>query len=202
MKDVKRNISYDVIAGILIIRMILGHYVSYAGLKDSVLFDSLNLLYFYMPWFFYKSGMFTKPVTDLMSQKKYVIKEFKRLIIPFVVFTIVGLICSLSYDLITTPSVVGHNIIRQIGSFIQLGYIYWSSHLWFLLALFVIKCLYNMYLYKCNQIALLGISLCFAYLHNRFVAPSGCIWGGYIFSGIIFFVLGKMMKDIQSLLSH
>lgn len=46
-----RNNWIDCIAGLLIIRMILGHYVSYVGLKDSLLFHSLDIFFFYMPCF-------------------------------------------------------------------------------------------------------------------------------------------------------
>ena len=61
--DKRRTDWIDCIAGVLIIRMILGHYISYAGLKTSPMFSALDLLFFYMPWFFYKSGMFYKEKT-------------------------------------------------------------------------------------------------------------------------------------------
>lgn len=41
--DKRRTDWIDCIAGVLIIRMILGHYISYAGLKTSPMFSALDL---------------------------------------------------------------------------------------------------------------------------------------------------------------
>ena len=51
----------DVICGIMIVWMILGHIASACNLKESWFYITGNhLLPFFMPWFFYKSGMLYK----------------------------------------------------------------------------------------------------------------------------------------------
>ena len=48
----------DGLAGLLIIDMILGHIVGFAGSTDS---SWLQPLSFFMFWFYFKSGMFYRP---------------------------------------------------------------------------------------------------------------------------------------------
>lgn len=48
----------DGLAGLLIIDMVLGHIVGFAGLTDS---SWLRPLSFFMFWFYFKSGMFYRP---------------------------------------------------------------------------------------------------------------------------------------------
>ena len=48
----------DGLAGLLIIDMILGHIVGFAGLTDSSWRRPLS---FFMFWFYFKSGMFYRP---------------------------------------------------------------------------------------------------------------------------------------------
>lgn len=196
--DNNRNIGLDIIAGILIIRMILGHYISYAGCKDSFLFDSLNVLYFYMPWFFYKSGMFAHDANNRDAGKSYFIKEFKKLIIPYIAFTFWGLICSIIYELVINSGCgLFKSVIHQCGGFLRYGYFSWSSHLWFLPSLFICKCLYSIILYKWNKFFVATVSLLLAILHNKFISSTGFIGGGNLFSGLFFFTMGNILSDTQ-----
>lgn len=47
----------DAIAGLMILWMIVGHSQQIAGHE----FGYPNILFFFMPWFYYKSGMLSKP---------------------------------------------------------------------------------------------------------------------------------------------
>lgn len=71
--------TLDIIAGILLIRMILGHYLTMAHLDDSILFKSLNVLFFYMLWFFFKSGMFCS--AEKKENKSYLTNNFNKFIV-------------------------------------------------------------------------------------------------------------------------
>ena len=66
----KRIVSLDIITGILIIHMIFGHIMRFAHCIDTDLYHYTSiLLSFFMPWFFFKSGMFykeRKPVEVLL----------------------------------------------------------------------------------------------------------------------------------------
>jgi fucose 4-O-acetylase-like acetyltransferase len=64
-----RDNSIDVIAGILLIHMVLGHVFQFAKLTDCRFYHWMDVLFFFMPWFFFKSGMFfnkNKKVVDVM----------------------------------------------------------------------------------------------------------------------------------------
>lgn len=53
-----RDESIDVISGILIFYMIIRHCMQRTSLQESYIYESIKYLTFFMPWFFYKSGMF------------------------------------------------------------------------------------------------------------------------------------------------
>ncbi len=88
-----RDQSMDWIAGLLILVMITGHISQESG--HSLRWYALggySWFYFFMPWFFFKSGMFERGGTIHMS------KILKGLIIPFIFFTLAGyFIWSLQY---------------------------------------------------------------------------------------------------------
>ena len=52
------NIDYsvDAVCGLMIIYMIYGHICAWSGVQQIELFPCL--LFYFMPWFFFKSGMF------------------------------------------------------------------------------------------------------------------------------------------------
>lgn len=54
----KRQRHIDAISGLLIINMILGHCIQMADCRDIPLYSWMDSLSFFMPWFFFKSGMF------------------------------------------------------------------------------------------------------------------------------------------------
>ena len=61
---VERNKDLDFVGGILICHMILGHICQWADMD----YKGDCVLYFFMPWFFYKSGMFFKKNSDWREQ--------------------------------------------------------------------------------------------------------------------------------------
>lgn len=134
-----RNSWLDCIAGLLILRMILGHYVSYVGLKDSLLFHSLDTLFFYMPWFFFKSGMFYRGFKGWEHWRTIFCKNLKALMLPYFVFSVLGILVGIIYYQVTKDGVLQPNFSSIVSNFVGMGCYYWSSHLWFLLTLFVVK---------------------------------------------------------------
>lgn len=133
----QRTIWVDCVAGLLVLRMILGHYVSYSGLKDSFLFSSLNVLFFYMPWFFFKSGMFFRPIEKEMWVLQ-LRKKVKSLVIPYLIFSLFGVLVGYTYFRVSGDANYCIELSSVISNFVGMGAFYWSSHLWFLLSLFVV----------------------------------------------------------------
>ena len=85
--SLKREYYPDTVGGILLIYMILTHCFQWASLYPE--FDRFTyFLNFFMPWFFFKGGMFYKPRTN----KEIVKIGYKRLIVPFIWFSIIGTI--------------------------------------------------------------------------------------------------------------
>ena len=73
----RRTEYIDMAAGMMLAWMILGHTASYASYKGDFLVAG-NFLSFFMPWFFYKSGMFYKERTWQENARRGV----KKLMLP------------------------------------------------------------------------------------------------------------------------
>lgn len=55
----ERKVYIDAVAGIMILWMVLGHLQQVTGLS----LDYPNILFFFMPWFYYKAGALSKERT-------------------------------------------------------------------------------------------------------------------------------------------
>ncbi len=84
----KRRDDLDLVAGIMILFMIYGHCVEWAGFTSwNVYIHANELLYFFIAWFFFKGGMFH----DVQRTVGEVFRQgMKRLIVPFVLFSLIG----------------------------------------------------------------------------------------------------------------
>lgn len=99
-----RDNTMDMVAGILIVRMILGHYMSMCELKNTILFESTNILFFYMPWFFYKSGMFCSK--ERKDPNVFLKNNTRKFIKPFACFSLFGTVMAILSAMIVDSSVV------------------------------------------------------------------------------------------------
>lgn len=83
MEKAKRLEYVDVVAGIMIIWMILGHCNYFSSFYQL---PYRQFLSFYMPWFFYKSGMFfsTKGYAELLK------KDANKYLRVFIVYSFIG----------------------------------------------------------------------------------------------------------------
>lgn len=83
----QRDTSLDSVGGLMILHMISFHLRGYLGYE---VLDLENVLFFFfMPWFFFKAGMFWK----MDSIKNVVVKGYCRLLKPFIIFSIIGHLC-------------------------------------------------------------------------------------------------------------
>src|SRR5574344_312877 len=81
-----RNQGLDTIAGLLIIYMIFGHCSQLADCRENIIYVYANrLFYFFMAWFFYKSGMFHNNAKSIEIKKTAL-----RLLKPYAIYTIMG----------------------------------------------------------------------------------------------------------------
>lgn len=143
-----RNLSFDLISGCLIVYMIFCHIMQWAKLTDCELYSVLQrILFFFMAWFFYKSGIYVNQIVDL---KKYAMKNFRKLLLPALYFTLMGLpfVWYQIYQCGDTNIV--HYTLSIAKLFILSGEMSGNLPLWFLVTLFEVKLIYALLNRKMN----------------------------------------------------
>jgi len=183
----KRLGYIDAIAGLMIFWMVLGHcsYFSHIGLSF------FKFLGFYMPWFYYKSGMFYNP----KEQIDLIRKDIDKFLHPFITYSLIGWgvwsICGMIKGTQTLLSCV----LKAFNSFVTHGNIAGNGALWFLLSLFLVRELANIIIKRDLPIPLL-VLVCFflgfgLYYYGWY---NHSWWMGNVFSGLFFFLLGYWLK--------
>lgn len=129
----KRIVSLDLVGGILILYMIITHACQKTGYNHNILDVMQHLFFFFMAWFYFKSGMFYKKDKLRACFNKGV----DKLIVPFVSFSLLGLF----YTFITTSDLY-ETLYAGIRVLILQGAVVGNLPLWFFPSLFVVKVLY------------------------------------------------------------
>ena len=136
---VSRDASIDWIAGLLTLVVIIQHVddlSNYAlGWKE---YQCGSFFYFYMAWFFFKSGIFNKTISLQHSYKKI----WSHLIVPCLFFSVLSWVIWVPGYLLEHGGswnwVLGATVIR----FYSLGYIPDNGPLWFMVALIICRLMY------------------------------------------------------------
>jgi len=196
----KKRINYiDLLRGFAIFLIVLYHMIGYSKNLDDTL---IYLSSFHVSLFFLISG-FTYNSKDI-SFKEYFKHKFKRIMIPFFIFSILFLIPYYLFESMTGMS----NETLEITHFIK-GIIYGSgvhdllkqnTPLWFLPCLFITEILAyfifklkNKFGNKFYFIIFLFIILGYIdYMFNPFTLPYGI---NTMFSMMAFFLFGNYLKD-------
>ncbi len=185
----KRRSDLDLACGILIIHMIVGHIAQWADVD----YRGDCLLFFFMPWFFYKSGMFFKKNNDWRVQFK---KDVRHLLIPFVSFSIIGQLF-LWVDLAVSGDMNWLHYVSFPKWLVLCGSIPANLPLWFLSSLFLVKTVYNAIAGRVNDYILVAIAVGVAFMcymlgidTPRYLANCSL--------GLAFYVLGSKLKDLQN----
>ena len=190
--DKSRRIIYvDVVAGIMIVWMILGHCVFFSNQP----FPFFKYLGFYMPWFFYKSGMFFKQ----RNQSALLRKDISKLIRYFVVYSIIGWFVWSICGLVEGTLQLKDCFIKPVYEFIHRGSIHANGPLWFLLSLFFVRQCSNFFLNKKFSPLIISI-VCYGIGFILYVLGwhNHSWWLGNIFTGLCFFLMGYWLKDKEA----
>lgn len=151
----------DFLSGVMIIWMILYHIFIFTGNKESLVCEDLyRIFFFFMPWFFFKSGMFAKEI----PLKSVIASGFKKLLVPYFLFSIFGYIAYLIQQVIISDISVDSMLIDPAITLLFTGSVLGNLPLWFLLALFLDKVLWQVLIrlrLKNYHIALLSFVICF-----------------------------------------
>lgn len=182
-----RDYSLDWISGLLILHMIIGHIAGWVEMDYPV----NNILFFFMPWFFFKGGMFHRH----KEWKVELNKSFKRLIIPFIVFSIIGqaiwtirLLCLHETDIV--------KYIGFPGTFILYGAFHGNAPLWFLFSLFIVRIAFNSFETKIKWFNIAIMSIALACLFN-YMGLSRPYYLLNIVTGLFYYSIGYGLKQIQ-----
>lgn len=190
----RRNHAIDIMKGIAILCVILGHidYLPYVGKK--LIFS------FHMPLFFIVAGYFYKPVNNYRAKLN---KDFKRLILPYIATG--GVLCMYSF--------VVHFLLRSDHENAYLtfyallfptglhGIINANSWpIWFLFALFWCRQIYNLAFTKFNRVfavsivVILSIGTILLYEYSILRLPFAIMQG---LSGMFFYLMGWLLSQYK-----
>lgn len=190
--NLKRDITLDLACGILIIRMVLKHALQWAQVTHYDFYEWINVFFFIMPWFFFKSGMFykDKPLYEVLST------GFKHLIVPLLIMTLVGhLIICVNY-IIEGGHRINDFLIEPFQEILRFGSAQGNLSLWFLLSLFLVRLFYHLLSKAFNPVHIFFISMVVTLmtLHLPIKEP---YYLKSSMAGLFFFSLGQLLKDIQ-----
>ena len=152
MQTVRLN-QYDILKGIGIILVMLGHAIS------STTYLSYFISGFHMPLFFICSGIFYKDVPVWKGLKK----DVKGLLVPWFTFVLVLCLCAFVIDRMSSKGFAPtFNILDE-----HCWLLYYT--IWFLVCLFITRQLYRI-LYKiCNRTTLNLSCVCGGGMLWRFI---------------------------------
>lgn len=176
----------DIVAGIFIILIMLGHL--------DVLPECMLIFFqFKMSWFFFKSGMFYHPYDKNARMKK--VKELCRnLFIPYLVWTVFGLLCGIIIELMLEKPVLAAMRYALVELRSQ-GYTWVNVPLWFFLGLFIVRGL-SLFVKEKYFIWIFVLATCLAYLqHSVFASKFGYV--GYSSLGMMMYILGYWLRTLQ-----
>lgn len=187
----ERKQYIDVVAGLMILWMVIGHLQQVTGYY----LDYPNILFFFMPWFYYKAGALSKD---------YALREIanrggQKFIKPFVVYGLIGQLILVICMLLEHETSLKLYLYSPIRSLILGGTIPGNPPLWFIPSLFVTQCLFafmrdrKLNIYTCAVIGLFG-GILLAIINYDFVP----VYIGSGILGIFYFAMGKILHKYES----
>lgn len=196
VNDSMRQQYLDNLTGLLIIQMIFLCHVRIIAVgitDDSFLYHIQYFLVFFMPWFFYKSGMFYTH----REETRAFIKDAKKLLLPFVIYAmyayIIQLLCIIGRH---EPITVEKLLTEQINNLLSGACIPWNQPLWFLVSFFLVRTLYNIIEPFINKYIILIVSLLVAF-SCRDINQYVDFWMGTTFQCLFFYTIGDVLRTIQ-----
>lgn len=155
-------------------------------------------LYFFMPWFFYKSGQFfTK-----QSVKELWQKDTHKLLKTFVIWSAVGYVFYLLIGWLCDTITIRNATYSVIRGLFLTGKVPINTPLWFLLTLFGVRMVANQLLPERDDkyaawkiISMVAIGYVISYLAYRFNHRLLPYWVANGAAGLSFFALGYALRD-------
>lgn len=191
----KRNEVIDIMKGIGIIAVIIGHMGSVSIIPFHIFIFS-----FHMPLFFIIAGYFFKPNNNFINKFK---RDFSRLVIPYLFTASILVVFNILQSFIgeeKKPDVITIGIISALfGSGAYHFSPIWGNMpaigaIWFLLALFWCRVVYNYIACKTQHKYLIAgiIAICATLIDKYLINLPFTILPGL--SGMMFYLIGNWLK--------
>lgn len=185
----KRLNHIDNIAGLLIIYMILYHIMQFSDVSQPLF---MRPLFFFMPWFFFKAGMFHKE----KSVKQVLVQEKNHLLYPFVIFSFVGVVVKDIQLLIVGDKNWIHYVLSPLKQLVLNGSVGGNLALWFLLSLFLVKLVVSCLQRKISIIIIAVVSIIISFV-LQFDIVDTPMYIANTASGVFFYCMGNFLKQRQ-----
>ena len=188
----------DFASGVMILWMIVYHVIQVAWGSEVNPCVVFPWLHFFMPWFFYKSGMFFQK----RSVKELWMKDRQKLLKAFLIWSIVGYALFLLIGICNQTLTLRNTTYLVIRRLFMTGAPPLNTPLWFLLTLFGVRFVANIALpergdkfgiLKFVGIVLFGYTISYlAYRFNHRLLP---YWVANGAAGLSFFALGYAVRN-------
>ena len=158
----EKNITIDYLKAFAIILVVLGHSLGYYNENIDSLSISIKTVYLiiysvHVPLFFFLAGFLCHP----QGKKEFYRKKIKRIIIPFITFTILKLI----YGFVIQPSLLhGNSLYEQITQAI------FGDYYWFSYSMFTMYLISPYFCAKANKTKRLIYFILFLLIINIFIS--------------------------------
>ncbi|MBQ0088570.1 MAG: acyltransferase [Prevotellaceae bacterium] len=183
----------DLASGIMIVWLLLYHAL-YPMVGDNIS-GKIPFLYFFMPWFFYKSGM----MFHLSNSKKLLKKDYSKLIRTFIIWSIIGYVVYLLWH-----GCKLHDLSLRIALYCPIrslalgGSIPLNSALWFLPVLFLVRQIANYGISKIHPLWMVLFSLIATAIMLTIKSRFFPFWLSSTCWGLFFFCVGYYLKDKEN----
>lgn len=181
----------DAVAGLLMIRVVILHCFQYAGYGHAKSMALTGALYFGMPWFFFKAGMFYrhKDYKDVFSKGLY------GLIVPLVFFSWIGFFLHAFRVLAHEGRSWGGYVLTQAEQLFKDMTFQGNQPLWFLFVLFMVRIIYNASIEKVSTLllAIICVVIPLFLYHSSWDTP---YYLASVPAGVVFYLLGNKLKNV------
>jgi len=139
MKKNARNESLDMVSGVMVLWMMIFHLFQWAEITDSLFYKTvLQWLFFFLPWFYFKSGMFFKPDSD-NSIIEYTKKRVNAILYPLLIWFAIGYLIQWPELIIVYKRPLWKILVSPLYNFLRYGSTPGNNPLWFLFSLFFVQ---------------------------------------------------------------
>ena len=198
MEKSQRKDYLDTISGIFILFMVILHWKEHL-LWLNPLYQFLEcFLYFFMAWFFFKSGFVFNNTRNFSETMR---GSIRRLLVPYFIYSVLGY-AIWGIRLLLENNLHINYLYIWVAEIIWKGAIWTNGPLWYLIGLFIIRLLYSLIGNNQRYVLLCTVAMCAIAIamHNyRVDIPIMCY---NIPLGAFFFGLGLILSKYDSLLKN